>query len=145
MTNIAACELILPPLSRPAEFSIGPRLVLLGQEAFPSPPPGVRQANPGEVKEFVNEDAPEFPRVSPERGIEHKPPLTDERGGMNFLAPVRNLTAPDAHARPPLQVDGRAIELRRAPERVRYRAAGSVKYFSSLNCIETDLRTVSTH
>lgn len=105
----------------------------------------IGEPDPGEMEQFVDDDAAQFASIAPQRSVEHEFPPAQERGGMNLLPAVGELTAADSQAAPPLQLNGRSIEAWQVLERAGQRGTGSVKYFSSLNCIETDFRTESTH
>ncbi len=69
MAQVGDRQRFFPPFRGPAQFAAGTRSALTAEEFFVGPPPGVAQAQPDEVKDFMHENARKFALAAVERDV----------------------------------------------------------------------------
>ncbi len=96
----------LAPLGGPTQFATGPVPQLLREEALVGPAARVAQPDPGEVEDFMDEDAGEFGGVGDEIGVEGDAPLTEEGSGVHGTAWIGKSTSD-------FEADGTSVDRRK--------------------------------
>jgi hypothetical protein len=91
--DIGARELFFAPFRAPAKFTAGASRDFRCQQGLPAPAGLVRETNPDEVKNFVHQDALEFPAARQESRIEQDPAARDMGGGQVGAEGVANFDA----------------------------------------------------
>ena len=80
--DIGTRELVLAPLGAPTQFA-GARACKFGFEhAFPAPTGLIRQADPGEVENLMDQDAFEFASLGEDLGVEQNAAARNIRRGQ---------------------------------------------------------------
>ena len=80
--EVGAGEPALPPFRAPAELAGRARDKFPGQHALPAPASLVRETDPHEMEDLVDQDPLELPGAGQEFGVEQNPPVWNVGGSQ---------------------------------------------------------------
>ena len=76
----------LPPFRTPAQFASRPGLKFPPKVRLPTAPSRITQPYPGEVEQFMDEDAPPFVWIAAQLRVHDNEPLAEESCRMHLLS-----------------------------------------------------------